>query len=148
MAKQKFSKGEYVPKNAAKIIGKTPIIYRSSWEMTLMRVFDENPAVLQWSSESISIPYRNPLTGNWSMYLPDFFVIYIDKNNGKHAEMIEIKPWKEDPRNPAKATTRTKLTQAINGAKWASAAAYCRKRGWTFRIMTERDLFGLPGKKK
>ena len=144
----KFSKGEFIPKNPEKVIGKRPIIYRSSWEMSLMRVFDENPAVLQWSSESITVPYQNPLTGKWTMYLPDFFVIYIDKNNQKHAEIIEIKPWKEDPRNPAKASTRTKLTQAINGAKWASAAAYCRKRGWGFRVMTENQLFGIPGKKK
>lgn len=147
MAKS-YSKGEYVPKNVEKVFGKRPIIYRSSWEMSLMRVFDENPAVLQWSSESITVPYQNPLTGKWTMYLPDFFVIYIDKNNQKHAEIIEIKPWKEDPRNPAKASTRTKLTQAINGAKWAAAAAYCRKRGWGFRVMTENQLFGIPGKKK
>lgn len=142
----KFSKGQYVPKNPEKIIGKQPIVYRSSWEMSLMRVFDENPAVLHWSSESISIPYRNPLTGKWSMYLPDFFAIYIDRNGQKHAEIIEIKPWKEDPRNDAKASARTKLTQAINAAKWTAANAYCRKRGWAFRVMTERNLFGIPGK--
>jgi len=73
MAKTNFSKGEYIPKNPAKIIGKTPIIYRSSWEMSLMRVFDFNKNILAWSSESISIPYQNPLTEKWSLYLPDFF---------------------------------------------------------------------------
>jgi len=69
-------------------------------------------------------------------------VIYIDKNNSKHAEIIEVKPWKEDPRNPAKASTRTKLTQEINQAKWGAAMVYCRKRGWNFRIMNEQQLFG------
>jgi hypothetical protein len=58
-----YSKAEFHPKNLKKYLGKFPIIYRSSWEMTLMQVFDQNPAVLGWSSETITIPYRNPLTG-------------------------------------------------------------------------------------
>lgn len=149
MAGKKFSKGEYIPKNPQKIIGKTPIIYRSSWEISLMKVLDENPAVLHWSSESISIPYKNPLTGEWSLYLPDFFAIYVDKRGNKHAEIIEVKPSKEDPwssKEQRRMTNRTKLVQAINAAKWMAAMAYCKKRGWTFRVMTEHNLFGVPGK--
>jgi hypothetical protein len=41
---------------------------------------------------------------------------------------------------------RTQLQQIINRAKWAAAAQYCAKRGWFFRIMTEKDLFGKKGK--
>jgi hypothetical protein len=147
-----FSKGEYILKNPTKYLGKLPVIYRSSWEISLMKVFDENPAVLGWSSESISIPYRNPLTNKWSMYLPDFFVIYMDKKNGKHAEIIEVKPEKENPFSSivpkGGQQTRSMLARAINQAKFGAAMVYCQKRGWRFRVMTENDLFGIPGKKR
>lgn len=145
MAKN-YSQGEFALKNPQKYMGKLPVIYRSSWEMSLMQVFDEHPNILAWSSESISIPYRNPLNQKWSMYIPDFLVIYIDKNGTKHVEMIEVKPMKEDPRFTGKVNTRTRLTQAINQAKWAAAIAYCVKRGWHFRVATEKDLFGYKRK--
>ena len=150
----KFSKGEYILKHPEKYMGKLPVIYRSSWEISLMKVFDENPAVLGWSSESISIPYRNPLTGKWSMYLPDFMAIYIDKKNQKHVEIIEVKPAKENPLVAPKGARasdrnmRNKLVLAINQAKFGAAIAFCNKRGWQFRVMTEKDLFGVPGKTK
>ncbi len=148
----KFSKGEYTLKNPKKYLGKTPVIYRSSWEISLMKVLDENPAVLGWSSESISIPYCNPLTGKWCMYIPDFMAIYLDKKNKQHVEIIEVKPEKENPFASVSKTggrqTRTQLVRAINQAKFGAAMAYCHKRGWVFRVMTERDLFGIPGKTK
>lgn len=146
------SKGEYTLKHPEKYLGKLPVIYRSSWEISLMKVFDENPAVLGWSSESISIPYRNPLTGKWSLYLPDFMAIYVDKKNNKHVEIIEVKPEKENPFADVKTlrrlTPRDQLTRAINQAKFGSAMAFCQRKGWTFRVMTEKNLFGLPGKGK
>lgn len=144
----KFAKGEFPIKNPAKYMGKLPAIYRSSWEMTLMRVFDDHPNILGWSSESISIPYQNPLTGRWSMYIPDFLVVFVDKDGTKRCEMIEVKPIKETPGfNEGRISTKTKLTQAINQAKWAAAMAYCHKRGWYFRVATERDMFGFKRKK-
>jgi hypothetical protein len=146
MAKSTYSKGEFAMRNPQKYMGKLPAIYRSSWEMTLMQVLDQNPAVLGWSSESISIPYQNPLTGKWSMYIPDFLAIYMDRNNSKHVEIIEIKPLKEHPNFTGNVSTRTRLTQAINQAKWTAALIYCKKRGWSFRIMTEKDLFGRTGR--
>ena len=143
----KFAKGEFPIKNPAKYMGKLPAIYRSSWEMTFMRVLDDHPNILGWSSESISIPYQNPLTGKWSMYIPDFLVIFVDKDGNKRCEMIEIKPIKETPGfNQGRISAKTKLVQAINQAKWAAAAAYCHKRGWYFRVATERDLFGFKRK--
>ena len=139
-------KGQFLPKNPNKYIGTYPITYRSSWEQTFINVCDETPSIIHWASESISIPYINPLkppNKQWSMYIPDFFLIYIDKNSQKHAEIIEIKPLRETPGfNEGRLTERTKLTQVINQAKWHAAQMYCRTRGWSFRIMTERELFG------
>ena len=59
----KFSQGVYEVKNREKYIGLGSPRYRSSWELTVMRMCDENDAIQQWASESIKIPYRDPLTG-------------------------------------------------------------------------------------
>lgn len=138
------AKDFFVPKNPQKYIGGNSknIIYRSSWELSFMRKLDEHPYVLGWASECIPIPYVNPLTGHKRSYIPDFLVIYMDRDGRKHVEMIEIKPEKEHPLYEGRVSRQTKLTQAINLAKWKAAAEYCAKRGIRFRVGTERDLFG------
>lgn len=140
---KKFANGRFEPVNTAKYKGKTPITYRSSWELVFMKVLDNHPNVVAWSSESITIPYMNPLTGKQTLYVPDFLIAYIDKK-GKHiCELVEIKPLKEVPNaGGPRVSQKTKLIQAVNMAKWAAAQAFCKRRGWTFRVMTERDLFG------
>jgi len=145
MAK-KTAKGEFTPKNPQKYLGKYPIIYRSSWELPMMRLFDTHPSVLGWSSETISIPYKNPLTGQWSMYVPDFLVIYVDRSGAKHCEMIEVKPLKECPQYTGKVSKQTALVQAINAAKFQAAIAYCAKRGWKFRVANEQEMFAYKRK--
>ena len=88
----RFAKGKFHPKNQEKYIGlKTPT-YRSSWEQAFMRLCDEHPYVAKWASESIKIPYRHPFTGKYTVYVPDFFIVYTDKKGSKHAELIEVKP--------------------------------------------------------
>lgn len=142
----KFATGSFLPKNPKKYIGKRPIIYRSSWELPMMKVFDDNPNVLAWASETISIPYRNPLTGKWTYYVPDFFVIYIGKKTKQHCELIEIKPEKEMPTYHGSVSSRTRLVQAINAAKWQAAIAYCIRRNWKFRVINEKELFAFERK--
>ena len=34
----------------------------------------------KWASESIKIPFQNPLTGRHTVYVPDFFIQYNNKN--------------------------------------------------------------------
>jgi hypothetical protein len=58
----KYSKGVYNIKNKQKYIGNHMPIYRSSWENTFMIFCDNHPNVIQWCSESIAIPYVDPLT--------------------------------------------------------------------------------------
>ena len=88
----RFAKGKFTCKNPDKYIGlKTPT-YRSSWEQAFMRLCDEHPNVAKWASESIKIPYRHPFSGKYTVYVPDFFVVYSDKEGRKHAELIEVKP--------------------------------------------------------
>ena len=86
----KFAQGRYNMKNPDKYVGgKTPL-YRSSWEFAFMRFCDESPSIQKWASESIRIPYRHPFTGKFTIYVPDFFIAYADKNGKQHAEVIEI----------------------------------------------------------
>lgn len=149
---RKTANGTFEPKNPKKYIGSGPITYRSNWERQYMAFLDDHPYVLGWASESFSIPYKNPLLpenrrggrGKWSMYVPDFLVVYVDRNNKKHAELIEIKPAKESPLHEAtnRLSPQARLVREINAAKWMAAAKYCAQRGWTFRVMTEAELFG------
>lgn len=142
----KYSQGVFEPKNPGKYIGKSPITYRSSWELSLMRVLDHHPNVTQWASESLSIPYMHPLTGKWTFYIPDFMIVFVDKNGNKRAEMIEVKPAKEAYDDRAKSK-KDKLVLAVNKAKWQAAMAWCHKNGLTFRVLTEDQMFHKGGKK-
>jgi TnsA endonuclease N terminal len=136
----KYANGQFQPRNPAKYVGKKTPTYRSSWEQTVMTFFDNNPAILQWASEAIHINYRNPFTGKNTIYVPDFFILYIDAAGKQHAEIIEVKPHKETTLEAAKST-RDKAAAILNMAKWQAAKAYCAAQGLTFRVVTEFDLF-------
>jgi len=141
-----FRQGAYTVKNTAKYVGKGNPRYRSGWELTFMMFLDSNDNILQWASESISIPYRNPLTGKNSMYVPDFFVTYKSRDNVARAELIEIKP-KKQSLIESKASDRDRAVVAVNYAKWHQATLWCRKNGLSFRVITEDDIFHQGGKK-
>ena len=68
----KFKQGIFVPNHPEKYKGTTPIIYRSSYENKFARWADNNPAVISWGSETIIIPYQNPMTGRVHRYFVDF----------------------------------------------------------------------------
>jgi hypothetical protein len=136
-----WAQGIYTPKNPEKYVGKHAPKYRSGWEMTFMTFCDSNKNVLYWASEAIKIPYRSPLDGKIHQYIPDFFVVYQNKNGQKIAEMVEIKPKKQSLIESRKASAKDRAIVAVNHAKWASAMAYCKAQGYTFRVITEDDLF-------
>jgi hypothetical protein len=136
----KFQKSVYLPKNREKYVGKRTIICRSSWERTICMFLDLHPSVLQWASESIRIPYRDPLTGKQKGYFPDFFMVYVDATGVKHIEIIEVKPKSQT----GEKKTRSAINNAQiikNHAKWSSALQYCEKNGMKFRLITEDILF-------
>ena len=135
-----FRQGPYTVKNAAKYVGKGTPKYRSGWELTFMMFLDSNDNVLQWASESVRIPYRNPLTGKQSIYIPDFLVTYRGRNNTTIAELIEIKPKKQSLLE-SKASDRDRAIVAVNYAKWHSATLWCKKNGLTFRVINEDMIF-------
>ena len=143
----KFAQGIYEVKNTEKYLGKHKPKYRSGWEMTFMMFCDNNKNVIKWASESIRIPYRHPFTGKVTTYVPDFFVVYENKYGKTIAEVVEIKPKKQSLIESKVASARDKMIVAVNHAKWQAANAYCKAQGFTFRVITESDLF-YNGKSK
>ena len=80
----RFAQGKYTCKNPDKYMGGRSPTFRSSWEFAFMRFCDLNESVSKWASEAIKIPYRNPLSGKYTIYVPDFFIVYNDKNGKQH----------------------------------------------------------------
>jgi hypothetical protein len=141
----KWAQGFYDVVNAQKYVGKKTPRYRSGWEFSFMRFCDLNDHVLQWASESIHIPYRNPLTGKQTIYVPDFLIMYRNKDNTVRAEVVEIKPKKQSVVE-SKQSARDRAAVAVNYAKWDAATKWCKKQGLLFRVVTEDQLFHQGGK--
>jgi len=141
----KYSQGIFTPKNPAKLVGNPTPQFRSSWELRFMHFLDTHPSVLQWASESVRIPYTNPLTGKGSIYIPDFLIVYQDKSGNNIGELVEIKPKKETLMENAKSK-RDKAFVLVNTAKWMAALKYCSKNGLKFRVINEDSIYKQKGK--
>ena len=137
----RFAQGKFALKNPEKYIGgKTPT-YRSSWEFAFMRMCDTNESITKWASEAIRIPYRNPFTGKYTIYVPDFFIVYSDKTGKQHVELIEVKPSNHTFKEQLGNSQSNKAHFVLNQAKWSAARAYCKQKQITFRIVSEEDIF-------
>jgi len=137
----RFAQGKFTLKNPEKYIGNKTPTYRSSWEFAFMRFCDEHPSVGKWASEAIKIPYQNPLTGKYTIYVPDFFIAYSDRNGNQKAELIEVKPANQTLREKVGKNRNNQAQFIVNKAKWQAAKAYCKQQGITFRIITENEIF-------
>ena len=137
---KRFANGLYAIKNPSKYVGKRAPRYRSSWEHAFMRFADNNDHIIQWASESINIPYTNPVTGKKTHYVPDFLIQYRNRNNQVITELIEIKPKKQSVVE-SKSSQRDRASVAVNHAKWAAAQKWCKQQGIRFRVLTEDDIF-------
>lgn len=150
----KAHKEPFYPTNPQKYMASNidKIVSRSSWEKSMMMVLDAHPDVIGWASEAVSIPYFNPYSkkgnkfGNMTLYVPDFFVVYIDKNRVEHKELIEVKPQQETPWYKGKVSKLVEARQALNLLKWRAAEKFCAARNWKFRVSTEADLFNFKRK--
>jgi TnsA endonuclease N terminal len=139
-------KGRFSPSNSSKYIGDpTNIIYRSLWELKLMKYLDTNPNVLAWGSEELAIKYVSPLDNRVHRYFPDFICKVKQTDGTTKVLILEVKPKKQtkEPKVPKKRTRRflqEVMTWGVNSAKWKAAQEYCADRGWEFRIITENEL--------
>ena len=137
----KWANGLYQLRNPEKYIGKKTPRYPPSWEWVFMRFCDNNPSVMNWASESIQIPYRNPLTGKNTIYVPDFFIVYNSKSQQKVAELIEIKPNNQTKFESVGKNSQNQAAYIVNRAKWEAANKWAKGKGIRFRVITESDIF-------
>jgi len=144
----KFNQGVYQVKNIEKYIGSKPPYCRSSWETTFCMFCDNNPSIQEWASEPVKIPYRDPLTGKATVYVPDFLISYVDKHMKKHAELIEIKPANQMLKERVGKNPYNQAQFVKNQAKWAAAGKWCQQQGIKFRVLNEHDIFSNTKKSK
>jgi len=155
-------KGSFRPKNKDKYRGNSEnITYRSGWELSCMMKFDNNPNVLEWSSETVVVPYRSEVdrlieqrTGRRKIvhkYFIDFYVKLKQKDGKTVQKLIEVKPYGEtiEPdrkrykgRNAAQRYATDVKKWLINKAKWTAAKTFAANRGMDFEIYTEKKIYG------
>ena len=144
---RKRYKGIFKIKNPKKYKGNpTNIIYRSLMELRFMKWCDTSEKILQWSSEEVVIPYISPIDNKRHRYFPDFLI-----QTSKGWFLIEVKPQVET-KPPKKLIVETLTlkkkrrynkavrTWLVNEAKWKAAKTVCNVQGWTFLLMTEKQL--------
>ena len=89
----KTYKGRLKPKNPKKYNGDAAnIIYRSTWEVRVMKWLDNHPNVIWWNSEELIISYRSPVDNRMHRYFPDFIAKIRQKDGSVMTYVIEVKP--------------------------------------------------------
>lgn len=139
--------GRFKPSNPYKYKGNTDnIVYRSLWELKLMKYCDLTKAVIEWGSEEISIPYYSPIDGRMHRYYPDFYMKVRQKDKSLKKFIVEVKPKKDLKPPPTNPKRRTKQwfgkckTYIVNKAKFKYATEYCQLNDIEFKILTEDHL--------
>ena len=141
--RKKWRQGIFTPKNQNKFIG-SKAVYRSGLELKFFRFCDDNPNVLEWGSENIIVPYISPLDNRAHRYYVDNYIA-IKEGSEVVKYLVEIKPSKQTKPPTTKYRKRQHLIYeqkqyVINQAKWKAAKEFCRKKGFTFIILTEKEL--------
>ena len=139
-------KGKFKPKYPNKYKGDIKeIVYRSSWELKMMKYCDTTKSIIEWGSEELVIPYLSPWDGRYHRYFPDYVKVRT-KNGSVKKYVIEVKPKNQctpPERNPKRRTgvwyNKVK-TWGINKAKWKSAQEFCLDNNMEFKILTEDHL--------
>ena len=141
----RYKQGFFIPKNPNKCMNimetnePQPIIFRSHWEKDFLEWMDGNSAITRYGSEIVKILYKDPIRNRETFYIPDAYFEVLDKNKKLQKYLIEIKPMKEAKLKES-SNGYDKLMVAKNAMKWASAIQFCKKRGITFKVLTEYDL--------
>lgn len=140
----RFYQGRYKPKNPKKYINQKNlgnIIYRSSWELFLMKWCDNNQEVVSWGAEEVIIPYISKVDGKQHRYFLDAYI----KFKSGQIYLVEVKPKYQTSEPKIEGKTKKRLLQemttyAVNISKWEAATAYAIKNNAKFVIWTEDEL--------
>lgn len=138
-------KGIFKPRNPHKWVNAGKIIHRSGLEKKWFTLFDLDPNVIAIGSETIVVPYFDPVRNKMRNYYVDNVIKYKDREGKVRVKLIEIKCWDESiqPKKPKRLTENYKhavLTFVTNEAKWEAATKFAKARGWDFQVLTERHL--------
>lgn len=149
----------FTPRFPEKVLNTDKIFYRSSYEERFMNYLDLNKNVIKWGSEILTIPYINEVDGRQHRYITDFYVEMYDITGKLMKIVVEVKPSSQSeqldeqgnlilPREPKKKTNKALQnyinkvnTIRKNHSKWKAARQFCKKFGYEFSVVTEKDLF-------
>ena len=101
--------------------------------------------MVEWGSETVVIPYENPLDKKIHRYIVDA-VIKLKTPTGIKKYLVEVKPSKqinkpvEAPGKHKKTLLYEQLTYIQNQAKWQAAKELCKNRGLEFVLLSEKEL--------
>ncbi len=98
------------------------IHYRSSWERDVMICMEKCIDIVEYYGDDyLSIPYSK--YGRQHRYWPDFTV----KMKNSETYILEIKPQEQ-------------TEWEVNQIKWKAANSYCKIRGWSFQVWTQKYI--------
>jgi hypothetical protein len=146
MSTNYYRQGKYIPRHPEKYKGTIPVIYRSSPELQIFRWFDMKDFIIEWTSESVVIPYIKPIDNKIHRYFVDFSCVFKDKSGHLQKYLIEYKPYKQtiqpinSTRKKQSTFLREQIEYATNCSKWRSAKEYANSINAKFLIITEKDL--------
>ena len=119
------------------------IYFRSSWERSVMRWLDENPAILKWNSEEVHLKYTCAIDGKPHKYYVDFFIEFA---NGDKV-LVEVKPEYQTKKPKFKKNRQKFLEECAywsrNVSKWKAAIKVAKENSVTFEVWTEKTLRNL-----
>jgi hypothetical protein len=76
------------------------------------------------------------------MYVPDFIMVYQNKNGQKIGELVEIKPKAQTLMEKAKTQT-DKAKILLNREKWKAAGEWAKRKGLRFRVVNEDSIYSI-----
>lgn len=141
-----YKQGIFPIRHKEKYKGKMPCIYRSAPEYKLMKWCDVNSKIIEWSSESIVIPYKKPTDNKYHRYFLDFHVVFQNSDGSTQKYLLEYKPKKftKKPEKSARMSQKTYNylceTYMINQAKWKAANDYAKKHNAKFMVISEDSI--------
>ena len=140
--------GKFRPKNPHKYRGNiNNIVWRSTWELKLLKYLDSNSSVKEYASEEIVIPYHSPIDNKMHKYYVDFYVVYEAPDKTTKKYLVEVKPHIQtiqpiQPKRITESYNKSIMTYITNQCKWKAAKKFCEMNGLEFLVLTEYHLFG------
>ena len=114
-----------------------------------MSRFDLDSNIIWWASEETTIPYVSPVDNRIHRYYVDFTVKVKTTEGKEKILLIEVKPLDQtkeprkqlDNKKPSKKYITEVLTYGVNKAKWEAAKSFCEEKGFSFVVLTEKEIF-------